>query len=97
MNDLPLFRHVPIAAPPPDGVPQEIAEMFERISLQIHAAGFTRYSARAVFHRMRWEEHIERGNREFKINNNDSAKLSRWFMERHPALSGFFETRESGA
>ena len=57
--------------------------------------GFKRYSARALIHRIRWHEQIERGNQEFKVNNNITPALARWFIARHPALANFFETRES--
>ena len=89
-----LFSFAPRAKPSyPDGVPIEICDLFERLSLQVRARGFERYSARAIFHRMRWEEQIEKGNREFKIDNNHSAALARWFIARHPELPDFFETR----
>lgn len=79
----------------PEGVPVDICDLFERLALQVHARGFDRYSARALFHRLRWEEQIEKGNREFKIDNNHSAALARWFVARHPDMAGFFELRES--
>ncbi len=78
----------------PEGVPPDICSLFELLALRVRDKGFDRYSARAIFHRMRWEEQIEKGNREFKINNNDSAKLARWFLACHPELPNFFETRE---
>jgi hypothetical protein len=31
----------------------------------------------------------------FKCNNNWTPKLSRWFMDNHPELGEFFETRAS--
>jgi hypothetical protein len=80
--------------PPPSEVPQDVAELFESLAVSVARRGFTRYSARAVLHRIRWEYNIERGDRDFKANNNWSAGLSRWFMERHPEYPKFFETRE---
>lgn len=81
---------------PPD-VPGEVIEMFERFTLEAIAGGMTRYSARAVLHRIRWHHHVERGDREFKVNNNCSAGLARWFMAAHPEHDGVFETRASRA
>jgi len=67
--------------------------MFEELALEVAARGFKRYSARTIMHRMRWHHQVEQGNRTFKLNNNWSAGLSRWFLDRHPELPGFFETR----
>jgi hypothetical protein len=78
---------------PPAGIPAGIAADFERLALEVAARGFRRYSARAIAHRLRWHHHIEKGNREFAINNNWTAGLARWFHARHPDLSSFFETR----
>lgn len=76
-------------------VPQEVREMFEALTLKVIAAGFRRYSADAILHRIRWTMHVERGNREFKCNNNWTAALARWFVQRRPEHSGFFELRNS--
>lgn len=79
----------------PVGVPEEVSELFERLALKIESRGFTQYSARAILHQIRWHYHIERGNREFKANNNWTPTLARWFMAKHPELGEFFETRQS--
>lgn len=78
----------------PDGVPRNICDLFERLSLEVARRGFKRYSARAVLHRLRWHFNIEKGERDFKCNNNWTAALSRWFLKRHPELPDFFELRE---
>ncbi len=78
----------------PAGVPQDVALLFERLALEVAERGFNRYSAYAVIHRVRWHHHIDRGNREFKVNDHVVPVLSRWFLSRHPKLPGFFETRE---
>lgn len=96
LGDTPLLALMsrpmrPVALP--SDMPDGIAEMFEALALKVAAAGFSKYSARAVMHRMRWEMNVEKGDREFRINNNWSAALSRWFMARHPELPEFFETR----
>lgn len=84
------------ATPPtyPPGVPVDVCDQFERVALEVKAKGFDRYSARAIAHRLRWHEQIEKGNREFKINNVWTPALARWVMNRHPEMSEFFETRE---
>lgn len=93
LPDLPLF-----AGTEPDlpaGVPVYVCELFESTALHVAALGLTRYSARAIAHRIRWHNHIDRGNREFVFNNNWTPPLARWFMARHPELPAFFELRES--
>lgn len=87
-----LFRMRPLL---PDGVPPEICDLFERLALQVREAGLKQYSARAILHRMRWHEQVERGREEFKINNKHSAPLARWFLVKHPELPDFFELRKS--
>jgi len=77
----------------PASVPVEVCELFEEVALQVSEAGFDRYSARAIAHRLRWHQQIEKGNREFKMNNLWTAPLARWFLARHPELPDFFETR----
>jgi hypothetical protein len=79
---------------PIPGVPENVVWLFEELALQIASKGWPRYSARAILHRIRWHYHIEKGNREFKCNNNWTPRMARWFMERHPQLGEFFETRE---
>lgn len=88
-----LFALPPASPIYPVGVPVEVCDLFERLALQVRDAGLRCYSARAILHRMRWFERVERGNGEFKVNNNHSAALARWFLARHPELPDFFETR----
>ncbi len=76
-------------------IPKDVLRLFERTSLQVNKAGYARYSSDAILHRIRWHMQIERGQRDFKCNNNWTAPLARWFLERHPELEGFFELRES--
>lgn len=77
----------------PEGVPVEVCVLFERLTLRVHDAGLTRFSARAVLHQIRWYHMVERRNGEFAINNKFSAPLARWFLANHPELPDFFETR----
>ena len=82
------------APDPLDDIPDEVSAKFEEYALQIKQRGFNHYSADAILHRIRWHSHIERGDREFKANNNWTSKLARWLMEKHRDMAGFFETRE---
>lgn len=74
-------------------VPQEVRELFEHLALTVIERGWVRYSADAVLHKIRWEMQIERGNRDFKVNDHWSAPLARWFIARHPDHKLFFELR----
>lgn len=97
MNQMPgpdLFSAQPQAEGWPEGIPQEIARLFEELALQVKAQGFKRYSADALLHRIRWHMHVERGRRDFKCNDHYTAPLARWFLRRHPEYDGFFELRE---
>ena len=78
----------------PDGVPADVCALFEKLALDVRDRGWTRYSADALLHRIRWEMQIERGQRGFKINNNWSALLARWFLKKYPGMEKFFELRE---
>lgn len=81
----------------PEGIPPEVSVLFEKLALQVAGAGHERYSADAICHRLRWHMHIERGDRDFVVNNNWTSVLARWFLARHPELPKFFETREKRA
>lgn len=74
--------------------PADIYDLFKKLTMQIIAAGYKRYSSDAILHRIRWHMRIERGVREFKCNDHWTAQLSRQFMAEHPNHEGFFETRE---
>jgi hypothetical protein len=78
----------------PTGIPIDVCILFERKTLDAWNAGFDRYSARTIIEIIRWHHHVERGNREFKVNDHWSPRLSRWVMNRHAKLAGFFELRE---
>lgn len=77
------------------GIPADVIALFEGYALKLRAAGFEKYSARAVLHRIRWHYHVERGDKQFKCNNNWTPRLARWLMRRHPTMNGFFEIRAS--
>jgi hypothetical protein len=76
-------------------VPLEVLDLFERLTLKLIADGWERYSADAILHRVRWHFKVDKGNREFKCNNNWTSRLSRWFIEHHPQHDDFFELRVS--
>lgn len=51
------------------------------------------YSAKSVFHRVRWETQIEERKSEYKIDDGWISHYARLFMEENPQHEGFFETR----
>lgn len=75
-------------------IPDEVYQKFEELSLHLIRQGWRTYSSDAILHRIRWHMRVERGQRDFKCNNNWTAPLARWFMAKHPQHVGFFETRE---
>ena len=81
----------------PEGVPPDVCRHFESIALELIEHGFRRYSADAVLHQVRWRNHVNRGDREFKANNNWTAPLARWFLKSHPEHRAFFQLREASA
>ena len=51
------------------------------------------YSAKAIFHRIRWESMIS-GEGDYKIDDGWISHYARKFMDDFPQHSGFFQTRE---
>ena len=79
----------------PPGVPRDVIDLFEHLAFDLIRAGWSRYSARAILHQIRWHYHVDKGDREFKANNNWTPAMARWFMAKYPQHDGFFETRAS--
>jgi hypothetical protein len=77
----------------PVSVPRDVSQLFEQLTFYVRQQGFERYSSDAILHQIRWEYQVVRGHRDFKCNNDWTATLSRWFMKKHPEMTGFFETR----
>lgn len=69
--------------------------LFLRFTRNRIAKGFKHYSARAIFHRIRWETSFPtyEPGKDFKLNNNHSPFYARWFHETCPEHDGFFRTR----
>ena len=78
-----------------DPIPDEVYRLFDQLSLKVIARGYSHFSADAILHQIRWTKQVEYGDRDFKCNNNWTAKLARWFMKEHPEHKGFFRTRKS--
>lgn len=76
----------------------EVYELFTRFALEVVAKGRKRFSARAIFHRIRWYTQIEAPDGTgFKINNNHSPFYARLFALDHAEHANLFRTREASA
>ena len=71
-----------------------IFKLFIRFAREAKQVGHQQYSARAIFHRVRWETTVVTNNSGgFKINNDYSSRYARLAMSKHLDLSGFFIIR----
>jgi len=73
----------------------EVWDLFVRFTEEKINRGFKHYSARGIFHRIRWETELpfyEKG-RDFKINDHYSPFYARRFHRMYPQHQGFFRTR----
>lgn len=70
-----------------------IWKSFVEYTLEAARSGRTRFSARTVIERVRWDSMLsENGGGQFKINNDIAPKLARKFMREY-GYDGFFVTR----
>lgn len=70
-----------------------IWEHFEKFALQAMAKR-QRFSAKAIFHIMRWYTDVSDDQKEFKIDDGWISHYARKFMQAHPEYDGYFSTRE---
>ena len=70
----------------------EIYNHFERFAL-IAASKRKYYSAKSIFHRVRWESMVSSIDDDYKIDDGWISHYARKFMEDHPEHEGFFKTR----
>jgi hypothetical protein len=69
-------------------------EAFKNIALRAINLGFQNYGAKGIFEIIRWER-AERGDGEFKINNNYAPLFTRLFDNEYPQHQNFFRKRRS--
>lgn len=73
----------------------EVWTLFCQFTNELIDRGFKNYSARGIFHRIRWEADAPSyGLAEFKLSNNHSPFYARAFMKKFPEHSGFFRLRD---
>jgi hypothetical protein len=68
--------------------------MFRNYARQAKDRGYTKFSAKAIFERLRWHFAMETVGDDFKLNNNYTAHYARKMMAEEPGFMGFFELRE---
>jgi len=72
-------------------------ELFVRFTTELLALGKTRYSARGIFDRIRWETMITTTDDPYRISNNWSPYYARKFHKAFPKYDGFFTIRPARA
>lgn len=66
---------------------------FKKFAVEAMQAGLTKYGAKAIFERIRWQIRIEMKGADFKINNNYVSRYVRKLICECPEFIRFFETR----
>jgi len=69
-----------------------IWQAFVRYTMQV-AARREYFSAKAIFHRMRWDTAIGEEGADYKLNDGWISHYSRKFMDHYPQYENFFQTR----
>lgn len=69
-------------------------EAFKQVAFDAMKLGFTNYGANGIFEIIRWKR-AERGDGEFKINNNYAPLFARLFANEFPQHADFFRFRRS--
>ena len=70
----------------------EIYKMFFTFAEQM-AKVKKHYSAKAIFHRMRWETAINEKDSDFKIDDGWISHYARKFLQEYPQYDNFFKVR----
>lgn len=72
-----------------------VFKMFVQYARQAKARGYDKFSAKAIFERLRWYFSFETESEdEFKLNNDYTALYARKAIKEFPEFEGFFELRE---
>lgn len=75
----------------------EAMSLFEELALRASRFGQRKFGVKALAERVRWEFSIERGQDEFKVNNNHVAHIARELIRRRPELAPCIELRGEAA
>ncbi len=71
-----------------------VAALLGEMALALRDNGRARYGIKALIETLRFQYNVQTTGDDFKINNDFTAHYARLLMREHPALAGFFETRE---
>ena len=72
-----------------------VFQMFVSYARQAKKRGYERFSAKAIFGRLRWYSQMETDSAdEWKLNNNYTSLYARMATEQYPEFEGFFQLRE---
>ena len=77
----------------PKDVPHDVWSLFVREADKVRATGRDHYGARTIMEVIRHHQVIDQRDRDFVINNNWQAEISRAYM-RMRGCFGFFEIRD---
>jgi hypothetical protein len=72
----------------------EVCRRLVRLAFELKERGFKRCGMKFLFERLRWFYWVERGDADFKLNNDFHSRYARKIMAEFPELQGFFEVRE---
>lgn len=71
-----------------------VYRLFIRFTREVQTAGLTRYSAYAIFHRLRWHLMVETtGEGGYRLNNDIIPHYVRMAINDYPEFSDLFELR----
>jgi hypothetical protein len=70
----------------------DIYSLFEKYAMEA-SKHRSKYSAKIIFHIIRWNTMLSGKDSEYKIDDGWISHYARLFMDKHPELNGFFETR----
>lgn len=71
----------------------QVYERLVKLARQAKGRGYTKYSVKTLIEIVRWSFIVDKGYREFSIDNNFSSSYAREIMKNEPDLADFFETR----
>lgn len=72
-----------------------VFKMFVQYARQAKSRGYEKFSAKAIFERLRWYYNFEVVSEdEWKLNNNYTALFARLAIKEYPEFEGFFQLRE---
>jgi hypothetical protein len=74
----------------------DVWQLFVKLAREAKDKGLTRFSARAIIHRIRWEYTIDRADNDgFKINDHMSTYYAHKLVGVDPRFADFFEFRST--